>query len=38
MVNSLNARNVCPVVPAAVALCVPSIYNIADTGLVLDNV
>jgi hypothetical protein len=38
MVKSLKFGNVCPAVPVPVALCVPSIYNIADTEVVLDNV
>lgn len=37
-VKSLILGNVCPAAPVPVARCVPSIYNIADTGFALDNV
>jgi hypothetical protein len=37
-VKSLNLGNVCPVVPVPVARCVPSTYNIVDTGFASDNV
>jgi hypothetical protein len=37
-VKSLNLGNVCPVVPVPVARCVPSTYNIVDTGFALDSV
>jgi hypothetical protein len=38
IVKSLKFGNVCPAAPVPVALCVPSIYNIADTEVVPDNV
>jgi hypothetical protein len=37
-VKSLILGNVCPAVPVPVARCVPSTYNIADTGFALDSV
>ena len=37
-VKSLNLGNVCPVDPVPVARCVPSTYNIVDTGFALDSV